>query len=301
MIKQPTIDYNYKIIKSGGYTELYIYHDRTMSRKDDSLKKLLDSWVEETKNVVAVNEDEKEEVEILENEQIKNDLVLTDKEKELIKKIKKKKRKNKKNVRRSKIRLRRLINSNLGQYQELDKFLTLTCPNLKDRDEAVRLFKNFIKRLRYNFGKEFAYIAVMEIQDGSRLLDKSQATNDIHFHTLLFNLPYVPKKTLQKIWGKGIVDIRKIRDYKDPAGYLVNYLVDDDILNLHGKRTYFPSKNLIKPIEFLSSDFKDVLELYDKLKREILFTDTFEAEYVGKVTYVKFKNKEIERLIKNEE
>ncbi len=301
MIKQPTIDYNYKIIKSGGYTELYIYHDRTMSRKDDSLKKLLDSWVEETKNVVAVNEDEKEEVEILENEQIKNDLVLTDKEKELIKKIKKKKRKNKKNVRRSKIRLRRLINSNLGQYQELDKFLTLTCPNLKDRDEAVRLFKNFIKRLRYNFGKEFAYIVVMEIQDGSRLLDKSQATNDIHFHTLLFNLPYVPKKTLQKIWGKGIVDIRKIRDYKDPAGYLVNYLVDDDILNLHGKRTYFPSKNLIKPIEFLSSDFKDVLELYDKLKREIVFTDTFEAEYVGKVTYVKFKNKEIERLIKNEE
>lgn len=90
MIKQPTVDYNYKIIKSGGYTELYIYHDRTMSRKDDSLKKLLDSWVEETKDVEAVNEDEKKEVKI-ENEQIKNDLVLTDKEKELIKKIKKKK------------------------------------------------------------------------------------------------------------------------------------------------------------------------------------------------------------------
>ena len=283
MIKQPTIDYNYKIIKSGGYTELYIYHDRTMSRKDDSLKKLLDSWVEETKDVEVENELEK--IDILEDEQIKNDLLLTDKEKELI---------------RSKIRLRRLINSNLGQYQELDKFLTLTCPDLKDRNEAVRLFKTFIQRLRYSFGKQFAYIAVMEIQDGSRLEDKTKATNDIHFHTLLFNLPYIPKKTLQEIWGNGIIDIRKIRDYKDPAGYLVNYLVDDDILNLHGKRTYFPSKNLIKSIEFLSSDFKDVLELYDKLKREIVFSDTFEAEYVGKVTYVKFKNREIERLIINE-
>ena len=72
MIKQPTIDYNYKIIKSGGYTELYIYHDRTMSRKDDSLKKLLDSWVEETKDVEVENE------------------------KKLIKKKKKKKRKIKK-------------------------------------------------------------------------------------------------------------------------------------------------------------------------------------------------------------
>lgn len=298
MIKQPTIDYNYKIIKSGGYTELYIYHDRTMSRKDDSLKKLLDSWVEETKDVEVENELEK--IDILEDEQIKNDLLLTDREKELIKKIKKEKKKNKKNVRRSKIRLRRLINSNLGQYQELDKFLTLTCPDLKDRNEAVRLFKTFIQRLRYSFGKQFAYIAVMEIQDGSRLEDKTKATNDIHFHTLLFNLPYIPKKTLQEIWGNGIIDIRKIRDYKDPAGYLVNYLVDDDILNLHGKRTYFPSKNLIKPIEFLSSDFKDVLELYDKLKREIVFSDTFEAEYVGKVTYVKFKNREIERLIINE-
>ncbi|MFR2989389.1 MAG: hypothetical protein ACLTMR_11270, partial [Faecalibacillus sp.] len=132
------------------------------------------------------------------------------------------------------MRLRRLINSNLGQYQELDKFLTLTCPNLKDRNEAVRLFKTFIQRLRYNFGKQFVYIAVMEIQDGSRLEDKTKATNDIHFHTLLFNLPYIPKKTLQEIWGNGIVDIRKIRDYKDPAGYLVNYLVDDDTLNIHG-------------------------------------------------------------------
>ena len=84
MIKQPTIDYNYKIIKSGGYTELYIYHDRTMSRKDDSLKKLLDSWIEETKDVEVKNEVKKEE--ILENEKIKNDLELTDEEKELIKK-----------------------------------------------------------------------------------------------------------------------------------------------------------------------------------------------------------------------
>ena len=84
MMKHPTINYNYKIIKSGGYTELYIYHDRTMSRKDDSLKKLLDSWVEETKDVEVENELEK--IDILEDEQIKNDLLLTDKEKELIKK-----------------------------------------------------------------------------------------------------------------------------------------------------------------------------------------------------------------------
>ena len=95
-MKHPTVDYNYKIIKSGGYTELYIYHDRTMSRKDDSLKKLLDSWIEETKDVEVENEIEKEKEEILENEKIKNDLELTDKEKELIKKIKKEKKKNKK-------------------------------------------------------------------------------------------------------------------------------------------------------------------------------------------------------------
>lgn len=80
MIKQPTIDYNYKIIKSGGYTELYIYHDRTMSRKDDSLKKLLDSWVEETKDV-RVDNDEEEIEKPEEKAEIKNDLILTEKEK----------------------------------------------------------------------------------------------------------------------------------------------------------------------------------------------------------------------------
>ncbi|MFQ7565685.1 MAG: hypothetical protein ACLRMQ_08155 [Clostridium perfringens] len=48
------------------------------------MKKLLDSWVEETKDVEVENELEK--IDILEDEQIKNDLLLTDKEKELIKK-----------------------------------------------------------------------------------------------------------------------------------------------------------------------------------------------------------------------
>lgn len=47
------------------------------------------------------------------------------------------------NLRRTQKRLRRVINSNLGQYEEQDKFLTLTCPKLKSREKACRMFKTF--------------------------------------------------------------------------------------------------------------------------------------------------------------
>lgn len=288
------INYNYKIITSGEYTELYIYHDRTMSRNDNSLVDLIKSW--------AIFEEDEEKEKNKKNKKIEKEkeeimIELTEKEKELKNKINKKNnKKNKKNIHRSKIRLRRLINSNLGQYKEMDKFLTLTYPGLKDRDLAVHSFTMFIKKLKYHYGNNFGYIAVMEIQDGSRLEDKTKATNDIHFHTLLFNLPYIPKKTLQIIWGNGIIDIRKIKDYNDVAGYLANYLVEDDSLNLRGKKTYFSSVGLKKPIEILSTDFNDVLECYDKNLKELLFSNSFEGEYVGRVTYAKFKNRKGKKM-----
>lgn len=267
-------EYCYKVVKSGKHTELYIYKDKIFKRKTketNDLMKMINDW-DITENEL-LKEKKKADENVLEEflPVAKNDV----------------------NIKRTQKRLRRLINSNLGQYEEQDKFLTLTFPKLKSREKACRAFKTFAQNLRRHYGKDIQYIAVMEIQNGDRLEDPSKATKDIHFHVLLFNCPYIPQDILQnKIWKHGIVDIRKIKDYDDMAGYLVNYLSKDDTLCVKGKRMYFPSRELKKPIEMISMNEKMLFEILENSNNKIQFSNDYYVERVGNISYIKLIEKE---------
>lgn len=267
-------EYCYKIIKCGKHIELYIYKDKIFKRKTketNDLMKIINEW--------DITENERE----LQNEKKKT-------EEEFIAVAK-----NDVNIRKTQKRLRRLINSNLGQYEEQDKFLTLTYPKLKSREKACRAFKTFVQNLRRHYGDDIQYVAVMEVQNGDRLEDPSKATKDIHFHVLLFNCTYIPQDILQnKIWKHGIVDIRKIKDYDDMAGYLVNYLSKDETLCIKGKRSYFPSRGLKKPVEKISMDQKLIFEILRNRNNEIQFSGDYYVEHVGNISYIKMIEKEDE-------
>lgn len=268
-------EYCYKTVRSGRYTEMYIYYDKIFKRKTkkaDELIKEIKSWDITTfeKELESENKDEMKQEIIEEFVQVNKDDA---------------------NIRRSQKRLRRLINSNLGQYEELDKFLTLTYPGLKSREKACRAFKTFAQNLRRHYGSQIEYVAVMEIQDGSRLEDSSKATKDIHFHVLLFNCPYIPQDIYQnKLWKHGIVDIRKIEEFGDIAGYLVNYLSKDQTLAVKGKRSYFPSRGLIKPVEKISMDFEMLLKILENKNNRIQFKTEFLIERIGRIGYIKVEN-----------
>ncbi len=272
-------EYCYKTVRSGRYTEMYIYYDKIFKRKtkrNDELIKEINSWDITTFEKELVESDiEKMEQEVIE------EFVQVDKEDV--------------NIRRSQKRLRRLINSNLGQYEELDKFLTLTYPGLKSREKACRSFKTFAQNLRRHYGQQIQYIAVMEIQDGSRLEDSTKATKDIHFHVLLFNCPYIPQEIIQnKLWKHGIVDIRKIEQFGDIAGYLVNYLSKDQTLAVKGKRSYFPSRGLIKPTEKISMEPDLLFEVLENQNNKIQFRTDFLIERIGRIGYIKVEHIEDE-------
>lgn len=272
-------EYCYKTVRSGRYTEMYIYYDKIFKRKtkrNDELIKEINSWDITTFEKELVESDiEKMEQEVIE------EFVQVDKEDV--------------NIRRSQKRLRRLINSNLGQYEELDKFLTLTYPGLKSREKACRSFKTFAQNLRRHYGQQIQYIAVMEIQDGSRLEDSTKATKDIHFHVLLFDCPYIPQEIIQnKLWKHGIVDIRKIEQFGDIAGYLVNYLSKDQTLAVKGKRSYFPSRGLIKPTEKISMEPDLLFEVLENQNNKIQFRTDFLIERIGRIGYIKVEHIEDE-------
>lgn len=280
------IHYNIKILKSGKYTECYIYNSKTLSRKENkeketTLKEVLNSWVLET----------------LQEESKDIDITLTDKQVQALERLQKEKNKTNKSIKKSKQKLRRTINSNLNQYKELDKFLTLTYGyTQQDRDIAYHDLKMFIKQLRRKFpDNNIKCISVMEKQNGDRIKDKIKLpTENLHWHILVFNMPYVDQSILTKWWGKGFIWINALYKYKDIAGYLVNYLGDDELLNLKNKRSYTTSKGLKKPLEIITEDYEEISKLLNEQERKMIYNVNYDTEHSGNVTYIKFENYEIE-------
>ena len=73
----------------------------------------------------------------------------------------------------------------------------------------------------------------------------------------MFNAPYIKNNKLQEIWGNGFVKINNIDNVDNVGAYVSEYLrqaekgqghnLEDD--RLQGRKSYFSSKGLFKPIE----------------------------------------------------
>ena len=198
-------------------------------------------------------------------------------------------------LQRAKKNLRRLINANVGQYGKefTAKFLTLTFKdNVKDLDKANYEFEKFIKRLNYHcFGTKKAnlkYTCVVEFQKRGA----------IHYHVIIYNMPYVKANDISNIWGNGFIKINKIDDIDNVGAYVSEYLgqaekgqgkdVADD--RLQGKKSYFSSRGLFKPVEI--TDKKMVEQVAAALPKECLtYSSQFENEHLGNITYKQYNLK----------
>lgn len=196
-------------------------------------------------------------------------------------------------LRRAKANLRRLINANVGQYGKefVAKFLTLTFrENVQNIKQANYEFSKFIKRLNYRlYGTKkvnLKYTTVIEFQKRGA----------IHYHTIIYNMPYLKADELSNIWGNGFIRINKIDDIDNVGAYVGEYLgkaeqgkdIEDD--RLKGQKTYFSSRGLFKPLEI--TDKKIVEQVADALlNRKPTYTATYENEYLGIVTYKQYNIK----------
>ena len=200
-------------------------------------------------------------------------------------------------LQRAKKNLRRLINANVGQYGKefTAKFLTLTFrDDVKDLDKANYEFKKFIQRLNYYcFGTKKAnlkYTCVIEFQKRGA----------IHYHVIIYNMPYVKANDIANVWGNGFIKINKIDDVDNVGAYVSEYLgqaekgqgkdVADD--RLQGKKSYFSSRGLFKPVEI--TDKKIVEQLAAALPLENLtYAADFENEHLGNISYKQYNLRKI--------
>lgn len=173
-----------------------------------------------------------------------------------------------KNIRKSASRIIKLVKHNVGQYKKANGKvfppvgLTLTFKdNVQDWEFANVEHRNFIKRLNYFvYGEKcskLAYISVPELQKRGA----------IHYHIFFFNLPYIDKDFVEELWGNGTAHIKKevgSLEGESLGKYITKYMTKQfydrdkdgnykfyyDKATWEGKKTYFASKNLFKPVVF---------------------------------------------------
>lgn len=99
-------------------------------------------------------------------------------------------------------------------------FLTLTFHYQTSTEEAQKALKRFLMRIRR------AYPNV----SGIWRREKQPQTGNNHFHLLLFNLPFIPQKKLQRVWtactgeDRSIIDIRLASGARRIMSYVSKYI-----------------------------------------------------------------------------
>lgn len=196
------------------------------------------------------------------------------------------KEKNRKDVlRRARQEVRRIVNANVGAYGEhfTAKFLTLTFgDNVTDLDQAHYEFKKFIQRMNYLiFGAKsgnLRYTAVVQFQERGA----------VHYHVIIYNIPFVKWKEIESTWRNGYVWINKIDDVDNVGAYVCRYMtkeVDDE--RLRGRKCYFNSRGLFKPV-IIEDERKAEMIKRSLPKEKRTVSVTYENDYTGNTVYEQY-------------
>ena len=175
-----------------------------------------------------------------------------------------------------------------------DKFLTLTfSDNMTNVKECNVFFKAFIRKLKNKYNKNLKYLAVIEFQKRGA----------VHYHVLL-NIPFVPHKELQDLWGNGFVFINAINHVDNIGAYILKYITkDNNDSRLMGQKAYLTSRNLLKPEEILNHNLKDFYNLENKVISKYnlndlkpVYSSNYDTEILGHCSYKQYNLKRGEHL-----
>ena len=182
-------------------------------------------------------------------------------------------------------KIRRLACTNFNN--KYDKFLTLTfAENKTNIEECNLLFKNFINRLKYKYNLLcLKYLAVIEFQERGA----------VHYHVLL-NIPYIPHKELQELWGNGFVFVNAISHVDNLGAYILKYMTkDNNDTRLMGKKAYLTSRNLKQEETIVNHDLRDFDKLESKIIQKYNLNDlkavyeaNYDTEMLGNCTYKQY-------------
>jgi hypothetical protein len=186
-------------------------------------------------------------------------------------------------VRRAKRTLSRLIYSNDLQHGQYTKLLTLTNKKKLGLSESATYFKNFVKRLNYQMSLDLKYVAVPEFHPKG---------HGVHYHAVLFNLPFMDRvyKRLFDLWGQQRLELDVLQAHSD-VEYVVPYIskyISKQFFDKRyfGRRRYYPSQGLKKPIE-VTNDV-EIQMVLPYLEPNLKYQTEYLLPYIGSLKYFRY-------------
>jgi hypothetical protein len=188
----------------------------------------------------------------------------------------------------------------LKNFESGDKFLTLTFDPKKFTEEQLRdvaftddLFKKFIMRFNYRFKIKLKYIAVREFHKSGR----------IHYHMicdwkkeLIFEDEIRENESFlgEKVWKHGFVDIKQLNHVDNVGAYIIKYMTKNVAIEFfRGKKVYLCSKGLERPFVYRGAEAQTIIDYYDLGTKKEVFTNSYESEYLGNITYTEYNLRRI--------
>lgn len=196
---------------------------------------------------------------------------------------------------RARNEVRRLINANVNRQFDMASsvykpvFLTLTfADNIQNITAANIEFRKFIKRLGNYIAKDQAYVQYVAVPE-------FQKRGAVHYHLVIFNLPYIKTSKIEDIWRNGFIQIKSIEEVDNIGAYMSKYMTKDSNGDerLHGQKCYFRSRDLYEPIEIkvLSSspEGQEMLKTLESMEMVETFRNEQMSEHYGLIMYTQYK------------
>lgn len=194
--------------------------------------------------------------------------------------VKKHHRRQNGNITRTRNMVRRL---SLANFDNGSKFVTFTfAENVTDVKTANALWKLFILRMRYKYGK-FKYMAVLEFQKRGA----------VHYHCMT-DLPYIKKSELAEIWGNGFIKINRIEHVDNVGAYIVKYMTKDLFdERFVAQKAYQCSKGLNRPVTLRDDLAEEIIHLYNLDAKKTVYESSYTSEHHGKIHYKEYNLKRL--------
>jgi hypothetical protein len=181
-------------------------------------------------------------------------------------------------------------------------WLTLTFrDHVTDHNAAKKELERFFKRMRRYLSRKhnntpLKYIWVWEYTQKGR----------VHFHLVLFDIPFIKNTLIEGMWRNGFVKIKRIENkrHESIGSYMTKYMgkAFDEPSIAANTRLYSTSNNLKKPRERVCSiEIESKRELMDALETRASFKNTYfmrrNEEQLQMVRYYKLPTKIFEGII----
>lgn len=194
--------------------------------------------------------------------------------------------------------LRNILQSNAWQFHNdsgrpyVPLFVTFTFrENITDLSQAHREFKYFIQRFNYRLhGKNAVakYLAVPEFQKRGA----------VHYHVVFFNIPFIINiyDEIAELWGHGFTLVETIKNLNHLVNYIAKYITSaEPDERLRGRKKYFASRGLNKPIEIRDEEM--IAKLLEQFPKDrIMYQNVYASDGGQETEYLNYDFGQGEKL-----